>query len=163
MLEYLLQVGLVKLPAGERERLGQDLGTRRETNGLAESHADPTATVATGDGNASAEGVEICVLDADDLLDDPAGMVAAFCAKVGLQYRPEMLSWEGPEERQRAERAFDKWKGFHDDAIRSTGLRAREGVSLRSVFQRVDEVVFWGAFGNTSAPPSPLVYGLTCF
>lgn len=73
------------------------------------------ATGVVADGN-------LFVLDADDLLEHPAEAVRRYCAHVGIDYSPQMLRWEkgvGCE-------AFDKWKGFHEDAIASDGLRKRE-------------------------------------
>lgn len=69
--------------------------------------------------------VDICVLDADDLLDNPAGFIKAYCKSVGVKYEPEMLCWDGEEHQNYAKAAFEKWKGFHEDAINSTELRAR--------------------------------------
>ena len=34
------------------------------------------------------------VIDADDLLDNPEGVVRAYWREVGLEYTPEMLNWE---------------------------------------------------------------------
>jgi hypothetical protein len=70
-------------------------------------------------------GVEICVIDADDLLDNPSGIVEAFCKSVGLEYTPDMLKWDNEEDHKIAKAAFEKWKGFHEDAINSTELKAR--------------------------------------
>jgi len=68
----------------------------------------------------------ITVIDADDLLDDPEAVVAAYCARVGIDYQPRMLSWgQGPDARREADRQFDKWRGFHEDAIGSAGLVGR--------------------------------------
>jgi hypothetical protein len=84
--------------------------------------------------------VSITVIDADDLLDDPAGIVSAYCAEVGIKYDPQMLNWDTEEDHQRAKDAFEKWNGFHNDAINSTSLKPRDSahVSLqhRFVFQR---------------------------
>lgn len=74
-------------------------------------------------------GVDICVVDADDLLDDPAGMIKAYCQSVGLKYEPEMLSWNSDGDQRYAEKSFEKWKGFHDDALNSKELRPRAHVS----------------------------------
>jgi len=71
---------------------------------------------------------EICVIDADDLLDNPAGIIEAFCKSVGIKYDPGMLEWDEVDQ-QHAREAFAKWKGFHDDAIKSTSLRPRQHVS----------------------------------
>jgi len=70
-------------------------------------------------------GVEICVIDADDLLDNPSGVIEAFCKSTGIAYEPEMLVWDTEEDQARAKEAFAKWKGFHEDALDSDRLRAR--------------------------------------
>lgn len=72
---------------------------------------------------------DICVIDADDLLDNPQEMIEAYCQTVGLDYNPAMLHWEDEENQDRAKKAFEKWRGFHEDAIDSTELRARSHVS----------------------------------
>jgi hypothetical protein len=78
--------------------------------------------------NGDKMGVEICVVDADDLLDDPEGIVQAYCKSVGLDYTPEMLVWDSPELQARAKHAFEKWRGFHEDAINSKDLKPRAHV-----------------------------------
>ncbi|KAH8815872.1 P-loop containing nucleoside triphosphate hydrolase protein [Xylogone sp. PMI_703] len=70
--------------------------------------------------------VRITVIDADDLLDDPVGIIKAYCKEVGLEYDPGMLVWDTDEDHNRAKAAFEKWKGFHDDAINSTSLKPRD-------------------------------------
>ena len=81
--------------------------------------------------------VSITVIDADDLLDDPEGVISAYCKEVGIKYSPEMLNWETDEDHQRAKEAFEKWRGFHEDAINSTSLRPRDAahVSKTSMFR----------------------------
>lgn len=73
--------------------------------------------------------LDICVIDADDLLDNPKQMIEAYCQTVGLDFTPEMLHWEDEDNQKRAKEAFEKWRGFHEDAIDSTELRARTHVS----------------------------------
>lgn len=75
-------------------------------------------------------GVKITVVDADDLLDNPSGMIEAFCVATGIEYEPEMLKWDTEEDQRYAKCAFEKWRGFHEDAIHSTELKAREHVSI---------------------------------
>lgn len=53
--------------------------------------------------------VEVCVIDADDLLDNPTDVIEAFCTSVGLDYDPKMLKWDTEEEQQQARHAFEKW------------------------------------------------------
>jgi hypothetical protein len=76
------------------------------------------------------KGVDICVVDADDLLDNPAGIIEAVCKSVGIDYHPDMLKWDDDESHDFAKSAFEKWKGFHEDAINSTDLKPRAHVSL---------------------------------
>ncbi|KAF2123448.1 hypothetical protein P153DRAFT_352097 [Dothidotthia symphoricarpi CBS 119687] len=71
------------------------------------------------------QGVEICVVDADDMLDNPAGIIEAFCKSTGIEYDPKMLVWDTKEDQEAATEAFEKWRGFHEDALDSTELRAR--------------------------------------
>ncbi|KAJ9632099.1 hypothetical protein H2203_000500 [Taxawa tesnikishii (nom. ined.)] len=70
--------------------------------------------------------VNICVVDADDLLDHPAEIIETFCKSVGIQYTPDMLNWDNEEDHRYAKEAFEKWKGFHEDAIYSSSLKPRE-------------------------------------
>jgi hypothetical protein len=74
-------------------------------------------------------GVDICVLDADDLLHDPPGLVEAYCKNVGVRYEPGMLSWDHEDHQSYAAEAFEKWKGFHEDALHSTELKPHAHVS----------------------------------
>jgi Sulfotransferase domain len=82
------------------------------------------------------DGVDVCVLDADDLLDDPAGLIEAYCKSVGITYEPEMLSWDSEEHQTYAKITFEKWKGFHEDAIHSKELKARTHVSVLFLLSR---------------------------
>lgn len=70
--------------------------------------------------------VSITVIDADDLLDKPYEMIEAYCKEVGLEYTPDMLNWSKTEEQAAAKEAFEKWKGFHEDAIDSDRLKPRD-------------------------------------
>ena len=83
----------------------------------------------SADGNGDDAGVEICLIDADDLLDNPSGIIEAYCKSTGIKYEPEMLTWDTEEDHAYAKGTFEKWKGFHDDAIQSRELKARTHVS----------------------------------
>jgi hypothetical protein len=78
--------------------------------------------------------VSITVIDADDLLDDPEGIIKAYCKETGIDYRPEMLVWDTEEHHRRAREAFEKWRGFHDDAINSTSLKPRSAEHVSFLF-----------------------------
>ncbi len=87
-------------------------------------------TNGNGDTNAHSGKVDICVVDADDLLDNPTGIIEAYCKSVGLEYDPKMLNWDSEEDHNQAREAFEKWKGFHEDAMDSGELRPRTHVSF---------------------------------
>jgi hypothetical protein len=72
--------------------------------------------------------VDICVVDADDMLDNPSGVIEAYCKSVGIEYDPGCLKWDDPEGQQNAKEIFEKWKGFHEDALGSSELRPRTHV-----------------------------------
>lgn len=74
-------------------------------------------------------GIEICVLDADDVLDNPTGMIEAYCKSTGIKYEPEMLKWAEDHHQKYAKEVFEKWRGWHEDAINSSELKARTHVS----------------------------------
>lgn len=80
-------------------------------------------------GTSKDSGLEICVVDADDLLDNPAGIIRAYCKTVGLDYHESMLEWNSEKDHQQARDAFEKWTGFHEDAISSNDLKPRRHVS----------------------------------
>jgi len=75
--------------------------------------------------NGDADKPEICMIDADDLLDDPEGVLRAYCKSIGLEFSLDMLNWDNDEDQERAKAAFEKWKGFHEDAIDSKDLKPR--------------------------------------
>ncbi|XP_038069105.1 branched-chain-amino-acid aminotransferase-like protein 2 [Patiria miniata] len=43
------------------------------------------------------------ILDADDLLQDPAGILSTYCSKMGIPYSDKLLSWEAGED------VVDQW------------------------------------------------------
>lgn len=118
VFDHLRKTGLVRPSEGTT-----DDSIKNELNGLS------TATGTHHINVSEADGVEICVVDADDLLDDPAGIIQAYCKSVGIQYEPGMLWWGSEEHQVYAKKAFEKWKGFHEDAINSTELKPRTEVS----------------------------------
>jgi len=110
MFDYLIAAGLV----------GPKLAGNGEEN-IAENGVNGA--------NGTVQGVDICVVDADDLLDNPKEMIQIYCKTTGIEYTPDMLHWEDEENQERAKLAFEKWRGWHEDAFDSTELRARAHVS----------------------------------
>ncbi len=95
------------------QRTGWDSFDEREVGFEALAAVVQTASAATGR--------PPVVIDADELLADPSGMLQAWCAAVGLSWTPEMLTWEpGPVP------AWDMWPGWHDAALASSGLLQRD-------------------------------------
>jgi hypothetical protein len=88
-----------------------------------------TNGIANGvNGHAKTNQVEICLIDADDLLDNPYGIVETYCRSVGIPYSPKMLKWDDEETVEHCQKAFEKWKGFHEDAIGSKEFKPRTHV-----------------------------------
>ena len=102
----------------------------RETGLVRDKHADSKNGTENGSvTNDHADVPEVSLLDADDLLDDPEGIMRAYCNSVGLDFRPDMLNWDDDGLQEQAKMVFEKWKGFHEDAIDSTDLKPRKHVS----------------------------------
>ena len=114
VFDYLRNIGQVG-PRLNGSVVGSDKGDVNETD-LAYSTDDGR------DGLKSAE-IEICVVDADDLLKNPAGIIEVYCRSVGIDYVPEMLSWDDEEQQTQARETFGKWPGFHEDAMNSKELK----------------------------------------
>ncbi|MCJ1397316.1 hypothetical protein MMC11_000508 [Xylographa trunciseda] len=99
-----------------------------------------------------AKKARICVIDADDLLDNPNKVVETFCESVGLKYDPAMLVWDSEEDLRRARQDFAKWKGFHEDALTSTSLKPRQHWKKKKVKGKHEEDAEWREmFGEEAA------------
>ncbi|KKY20912.1 hypothetical protein UCRPC4_g03989 [Phaeomoniella chlamydospora] len=109
VFDYLRSIGAVG------PRFAEDKCNKNDTNG---AHVN---------GNTwHTESAEICVLDADDMLDSPPEHIEAVCKSIGVPYTPGMLNWDNPEDQRIAKEAFEKWTGFHEDAIDSCSLHGRD-------------------------------------
>ncbi len=75
---------------------------------------------------------EAVVLDIDDLLADPPGILSAYCLKMGIPYKPELLSWEAVREFpenwvvSKTMVMANKRAGFFGKAFQSTGFYSPE-------------------------------------
>ncbi|KAJ4304046.1 hypothetical protein N0V88_001655 [Collariella sp. IMI 366227] len=107
LFDYLVQEGVISHPESKTNGAPANGTQQQQSNGT------------------NTSGVKVTVVDADDLLDKPASIIRAFCEDVGIKYDDRMLQWGDEAGQERAVQAFEKWNGFHDDAIGSTGLRAR--------------------------------------
>ncbi len=64
------------------------------------------------------------VIDSDDLLEDPHGVVETYCEAMGITYMPEALSWE-PGGREEV-LWYDKQGVWHDTLKKSDGLKPQK-------------------------------------
>lgn len=87
-----------------------------------------------GQSNGKSDGeITITIIDADDLLDHPESVAKAFCKETGIEFKPEMLTWDDSENQEYVSKAFEKWTGFHNDAIHSKSLTARTQAHVSSL------------------------------
>ena len=60
------------------------------------------------------------VVDADDLLCNPEGILRSYCEALGLSFQDGMTRWNpGPVPE------WDTWTGWHEDALKSSGFTPR--------------------------------------
>lgn len=57
------------------------------------------------------------VIDADDLENDPEGIINAYCKTLGIRFISEALTWESENKEE-----WEIWKDWHKDAAQSTGI-----------------------------------------
>lgn len=79
------------------------------------------------------------VIDSDDLLEDPHGLIEKYCNAVGISYMSEALSWE-PGARDEV----SWWDGgsFHENLRNSDGLKpqVRRYIDISEAPDRVKEI-----------------------
>ena len=59
------------------------------------------------------------LIDADDMLDDPHGVTAAWCEAVGIDFKPEALQWDTGKA---AELTWYETGTWHNNLAQSTSL-----------------------------------------
>ncbi|MCJ1474647.1 hypothetical protein MMC13_003307 [Lambiella insularis] len=92
----------------------------------------------------------VCLVDADDLLDNPSGVIAAYCQLVGIDYKPEMLTWDTSEDQAHCREIFRWWMAFHEDAMQSSGLKPRKSPKASLTVEEEDQKWFQ-TFGKEGA------------
>ncbi|KAJ9606005.1 hypothetical protein H2200_009854 [Cladophialophora chaetospira] len=114
----------------------------RESGLVRDKHTKLQNGTTNGDAtNGHTDVPEVCLVDADDLLDDPEGIIRAYCKSVGLDFHPDMLNWDNDELQSEAKTVFEKWRGFHEDAIHSTDLKPRKHVSTSQIRDSVAKLI----------------------
>jgi hypothetical protein len=81
---------------------------------------------------------DVCLIDADDLLNQPEQVTQAYCQYIGIDYRPEMLRWDSEEDDAQAAKVFATWTAFHMDALKSRGLN-RKQAKVSTAHLTIDE------------------------
>ena len=115
LFDYLLQ----------EKQIGPAIAKENHARSCRSSHDDGT--------------VEVCVVDANDLLDQPGAVLKAYCESTGVSYDDSMLSWESHDNQERATAIFEKFKGFHQDVLNSTSLKPRVQVRFTELcLSRID-------------------------
>lgn len=66
----------------------------------------------------------VTVVDADDILDNPEGIIRQYCERTDIPFSPDMLQWSEDDDKH-AKILFEKWNGWHDDALQTSCLHAR--------------------------------------
>ena len=93
---------------------------------------------------------QLCLIDADDLLNQPEMVVRNYCHFVSLDFKPEMLHWDSLADDAHAHEVFASWTGFHLDAIKSRGFKGRKNGKAERSREEEDEA--WAReFGDASA------------
>ncbi len=79
------------------------------------------------------------VIDSDDLLEDPQGIVAAYCQAVGIPFIAEALSWEPGD---RSEVSWYDGGSWHSNLRNSDGLKPqpRKYIDISEAPDRVKEI-----------------------
>lgn len=79
------------------------------------------------------------LIDSDDLLENPGGIVASWCDAVGIPFIPEALSWEPGARREVSWYDGGSW---HDNLRDSTGLspQPRQYIDITEAPDRVKEI-----------------------
>jgi hypothetical protein len=66
-------------------------------------------------------GEEAVVVDAMSFSENPAGILAAYCERLGIPFSPDSLSWESREVDE-----WEMWDEWHGEAQQSTGIERAE-------------------------------------
>ncbi len=88
---------------------------------------------------ADRQGAAPPVIDSDDLLENPHGIVEAYCGAVGIPFKPEALSWEPGT---RDEVSWYDGGSWHQNLRDSDGLKPqpRRYIDISEAPERVKEI-----------------------
>ena len=66
-------------------------------------------------------GEDAVVVDAMSFSENPAGILATYCERLGIPFDRNSLSWEAREVEE-----WERWDEWHDEAQQSTGIKRAE-------------------------------------
>ncbi|KAL9593005.1 MAG: hypothetical protein Q9179_006174 [Wetmoreana sp. 5 TL-2023] len=84
------------------------------------SEAGPVVTPEEGDRDNAP-----LLIDAEDYLENPDAIIRSLCSRLVIPYSPSMLTWDTAEDHAYALSLFEKFAGYHEDALNSTGLKPK--------------------------------------
>ncbi len=93
-----------------------------------------TLSSTTGPGGQT-EPIEACIIDAEDLIRNPAAVMSTYYGKTGLRYDPAILHWDEEDNQGRAAEIVDRWNfknHFHHQVLSSKTMEPqRPGKSTK--------------------------------
>jgi hypothetical protein len=115
------------------------------------SRKDPPEPLRTSTVGSDNRGGDICLVDAEYLLERPEAVIAAYCQITGIAYEPEMLRWEECQDQERAKGIIDRWGVdvyFHKAALESKTIQhyAQVGLSCSHLSQYSYSIADCGFF-----------------
>ncbi|KAL8887694.1 MAG: hypothetical protein Q9215_004766 [Flavoplaca cf. flavocitrina] len=78
------------------------------------------------------------LIDAEDLLSNPEGVLRHLCTHLEFPYDASMLQWPSNEDRDFAFSLFEKFAGYHEDALNSKGLVAKPKAGVETPSKEKD-------------------------
>lgn len=137
LFDYLLEQNVIG-PA----RAGSSVPVDEALNDSSDSES--------GDESPRPRRAAITVIDADELLQHPEAILKVYCKEVGIDYTPAMLEWGDDENQAFAAKAFEKWYGFHHDAIDSKCLKPRAH-GAKNPTQEEEDAEWRSKYGDEAA------------
>ena len=92
----------------------------------------------------------IVVVDAEDLLANPAGIMNIYCDAVGIPFRTDMLDWSSADKKVHGETVFRKFEPFHETLLNSSRLNAPSS-RLKDIDEDVEYQAWIAEVGETGA------------
>ncbi|KAL8722931.1 MAG: hypothetical protein Q9181_007393, partial [Wetmoreana brouardii] len=89
------------------------------------------------------------LIDAEDFLSNPDAIIRSLCSRLAIPYSPSMLIWDTAEDHDFALSLFEKFAGYHEDALNSTGLKPK--APNRSTSKEEEDHEWESKYGSEAA------------